>query len=156
MVDRIEVVRDISATPDVVWALVSDLPRMGDWSPENDGGDWIKGATGPAVGAKFKGRNANGSKSWSTSVTVVDATPSERFSFVVTVGPFKIAEWAFDIETTPDGCRVTEIWSDQRGALMKKLGGMASGVDDRVAHNRTGMEATLAGVAAAAETESAP
>jgi hypothetical protein len=156
MIDRIDVVRDISATPDVVWALVSDLPRMGNWSPENDGGEWVKGATGPAPGAKFKGRNANGSKQWSTGVTVLDATPGERFSFAVTSGPFKIAEWAFDIEATDGGCRVTETWSDQRGGLMKKLGGVASGVDDRVEHNRTGMEATLAGVAAAAEVEPTP
>ena len=53
MVDRIEVAREIAATPEVVWALVSDLPRMGDWSPENDGGEWVKGATGPAVGGEL-------------------------------------------------------------------------------------------------------
>ena len=152
--DRIEVEREIAAAPDVVWGLVSDLPRMGDWSPENDGGEWVKGATGPAVGAKFKGRNSNGSKSWSTFSTVVDASPGERFAFLVEVGPFKIAEWAFDIEATDGGCRVTESWTDRRGGLMKKLGGMASGVDDRVAHNRAGMEQTLAGVAAAAADES--
>ena len=151
--DRIEVEREIAATPDVVWGLVSDLPRMGDWSPENDGGEWVKGATGPAVGAKFKGRNSNGSKSWATLSTVVDASRGERFAFLVEVGPFKIAEWAFDIEATDGGCRVTESWTDRRGGLMKKLGGMASGVDDRVAHNRAGMEQTLAGVAAAAADE---
>ena len=33
---------------------------------ELHGGAWIKGATGPAVGAKFKGRNRLGSKKWST------------------------------------------------------------------------------------------
>ncbi len=38
--------------------------------------------------------------------------------------------------------------------FMKKLGGMASGVDDRVEHNRAGMKQTLAGVAAAAAEES--
>ena len=155
MVERIEVEREIAATPEVVWGLVSDLRRMGDWSPENDGGEWIKGATGPAVGAKFKGRNSNGSKSWTTISTVVDAAPGERFSFLVVVGPFKIAEWAFDIEATDGGCRVTESWTDRRGGLMKMLGGKASGVDDRIAHNRAGMDQTLAGVAAAAG-ESSP
>ena len=155
MVERIEVEREIAATPEVVWGLVSDLPRMGDWSPENDGGEWVKGATGPAVGAKFKGRNSNGSKSWTTVSTVVDATPGERFSFLVVVGPFKIAEWAFDIEATDVGCRVTETWTDRRGGLMKKLGGKASGVDDRTAHNRAGMEQTLAGVATAATAATA-
>ena len=150
MDDRIEVERKIKATPEVVWALVSDLPRMGEWSPENNGGEWIKGATGPAPGAKFKGRNANGSHRWSTTVTVVDAIPGERFSFRVTVGFLKVAEWSFDIEETDKGCWVVETWIDQRSEFMKKLGGKASGVDDRIAHNRAGMEKTLAGVAAAA------
>ncbi len=154
MVDRIEVERKIAASPDVVWSLVSNLPRMGDWSPENNGGEWIRGAKGAAPGARFKGRNANGSKRWSTTVTVVDATPGGRFSFVVKVGLFKIAEWSFDIEATDDGCWVVETWVDQRSEFMKKLGGMASGVDDRVEHNRAGMKQTLAGVAAAAAEES--
>jgi len=154
MVDRIEVERKIAAAPEVVWALVSDLPRMGDWSPENTGGEWIKGASGPAPRAKFKGRNANGSKRWSTTVTVVDATPGERFSFLVTVGFFKIAEWSYDIESADGGCRVVETWVDRRSEFMKKLGANASGVDDRVEHNRSGMKKTLAGVAAAAEATS--
>jgi len=43
---------------------------MGEWSPENQGGMWAKGATGPAVGARFSGKNKNGTKAWSTSVEV--------------------------------------------------------------------------------------
>ena len=154
MVDRIEVAREVRAAPEVVWQLVSDLPRMGEWSPENNGGTWIRGATGPAPGAKFKGRNANGSHRWSTTVKVIDATPDERFSFVVTVGPLKIAEWSFDIEPTKRGCMVVETWVDQRSGFMKQLGAKASGVDDRVEHNRAGMKQTLEGIAAAAESAS--
>ena len=154
MHDRIEVERKIKATPDVVWALVADLPRMGEWSPENTGGQWIRGAKGPTPGAKFKGRNANGSNRWSTSVTVVDALPGERFSFRVKVGFFKIAEWSFDIEEADDGCWLVETWIDQRSGFMKQLGAKASGVEDRAEHNRAGMEQTLAGIAAAAETAS--
>ena len=154
MVDRIEVAREVRAAPEVVWQLVSDLPRMGEWSPENNGGTWIKGAKGPAPGAKFKGRNANGSHRWSTTVKVIDAMPDERFSFVVTVGPLKIAEWSFDIEPTKRGCMVVETWVDQRGGFMKQLGAKASGVEDRVAHNRAGMKQTLEGIAAAAESTS--
>ena len=54
MAHHVEVTKVIAATPERVYELVSDLPRMGEWSPENTGGSWIKGATGPAVGAKFK------------------------------------------------------------------------------------------------------
>ena len=63
--------RDIAAPAEDVWALVSDLPRMGQWSPENKGGKWVKGATGPELGAVFKGSNKNGIRRWSTTVIVV-------------------------------------------------------------------------------------
>jgi len=59
----VSVSRDVSATPEEVWKLITDLPRMGEWSPENRGGTWAKGATGPAVGAHFAGKNKNGKKS---------------------------------------------------------------------------------------------
>ena len=154
MADQIEVERKIAASPEVVWALVSDLPRMGEWSPENTGGEWTKGATGPEVGAKFKGRNQAGSTTWSTVSTVTAAAPGERFAFSVAAGPFKIADWAFAIEPTAGGCRVTQSWIDQRGWLMKTIGTKASGVDDRAEFSRQSMEQTLAGVAAAAESAS--
>ena len=46
MSDQVVVTKDIAAPAATVWALVSDLPRMGEWSPENCGGQWVKGATG--------------------------------------------------------------------------------------------------------------
>ena len=53
-----------------LYDLVSDLPRMGEWSPENTGGKWVNGAAGPVVGARFKGSNksgvgAGGAPTWS-------------------------------------------------------------------------------------------
>src|SRR6202021_1396406 len=57
---------DIAAPAEKVWALVSDLPRMGEWSPENAGGKWVKGATGPALGAVFEGTNKHGFRPWAT------------------------------------------------------------------------------------------
>lgn len=154
MVGRVEVEREIAAGPEVVWQLVSDLPRMGEWSPENAGGEWVGGATGPAVGAKFKGRNVAGSHNWSTTVTVVDAVPGERFSFHVTTGPMQIAEWSFDLVPTEVGCTVTQTWVDRRGKLITFVGSKLSGVDDRTEFSRQSMEQTLAGIAAVAESES--
>ncbi len=57
MSEPVKVTKHINASPEAVWNLVTDLTRMGDWSPENKGGNWVKGATGPEVGAKFKGVN---------------------------------------------------------------------------------------------------
>ena len=58
---------DINAQADTVFRAVSDLPSMGQYSPENTGGEWLGGVQGPAIGAKFKGTNANGAKSWTTT-----------------------------------------------------------------------------------------
>ena len=131
--------------------MVSDLPRMGEWSPENNGGTWIKGANGPAVGARFQGANSNGSKSWKTVSVVKRAERGQIFSFAVAVGPVKVATWTYRFDSADGGTRVTETTQDQRSWLAKKLGGSASGVADRAAHNRAGMEATLAALAHAAE-----
>ncbi|MFM8383175.1 MAG: SRPBCC family protein, partial [Actinomycetota bacterium] len=62
--EPVVVTREVAAPPERIWAMVSDLPRMGEWSPENQGGEWLNGATGPAVGVRFKGQNKNGKKSW--------------------------------------------------------------------------------------------
>ena len=141
----ITVTRTIKATPEAIFALVSDLPRMGEWSPENTGGAWQKGATGPVVGAQFKGNNRHGDKSWSTTVRVSECVPGKEFGFRVTVPPVKVAHWHYRITDNGDGsCIVTESWTDQRPGLIKKLGAKMSGVADREAHNRTGMETTLA------------
>jgi uncharacterized protein YndB with AHSA1/START domain len=69
----VAVSRDVNAPAETVWAMIADLPRMGEWSPESEGGEWIGGATGPVPGAKFRGSNRHGSKKWKTVVRVVDA-----------------------------------------------------------------------------------
>ncbi|MEP6624365.1 MAG: SRPBCC family protein, partial [Acidimicrobiia bacterium] len=83
----VTVEREIAAPPEKVWSLVSDITRMGEWSPEARGGEWVKGASGPAVGARFKGRNARGKRSWSTDCHVVECEPGSRFAFAVSSGP---------------------------------------------------------------------
>ena len=139
----------ISATPERVYELVSDLPRMGEWSPENRGGAWIKGATGPAVGAAFKGKNRKGAMRWSTISTVVTAEPGRDFAFDVSVKGFAVARWGYRMEAVDGGTRVTEYWDDHRSKVMAKLTGLALGIPDRVVHNTAGMEQTLEKLAAA-------
>ena len=150
MPSTIRVDQDVAAPPDVVWGLVSDITRMGEWSPESTGGAWVKGATGPVVGARFKGKNRNGRRSWSTDCTVVEVEPGRTFAFEVTSGPLAVATWRYDIEPTPTGCRVTETWVDDRGKIVSLLGKPVSGVADRAAHNEAGMVETLRRLADAA------
>src|SRR5262245_39585341 len=47
---------EINASPEAVYDLVSDLPRMGEWSPENIGGEWQGDSTGK-VGDRYIGHN---------------------------------------------------------------------------------------------------
>ena len=155
MAGQVSVTREIGAPAELVWAMVSDVTRMGEWSPENEGCTLLGGVTAAQPGARFRGVNRNGKKKWTTMGTVVDAEPGRRFSFRVTAGGLKVSEWSYTFEPTPDGCLVTETWVEQRGRLAKALGKPVSGVADRAAHNRAGMEQTLERLAAVAESSSA-
>jgi hypothetical protein len=146
----VEVTRESSAPPDRVYELISDVTRMGEWSPETTACVWLGGATGPEVGARFRGRNQIAWRRWSTTCTVTAADPGRRFAFRVTSGPLAVADWAFDIEPTPDGCRVTESFTDQRGWLITTGGRLITGVSDRGEHNRASMGTTLDNLVAAA------
>jgi hypothetical protein len=57
----------IDAPPEAIYDLVADVTWMGEWSPECIGCEWVDGATGPAVGARFRGRHRSGLARWSTS-----------------------------------------------------------------------------------------
>ncbi len=140
---------DIAAPTEKVWALVSDLPRMGEWSPENAGGKWVKGANGPALGAVFKGNNKNGVRRWSTTVTIVDFEPGKAFEFAVTSGPLQVANWRYEFEDTESGCRVTESWEDRRNSWFTFVARVMG--DHSAAHAEQEMAATLANLAAAVE-----
>lgn len=133
----------IAAPPARVYELVSDLPRMGEWSPENTGGKWLKGATGAAVGAKFKGSNAKGRMRWNTIATVTAAEPGRAFAFDVTASGMAVAGWGFVLEAAEGGTKVTQWWDDHRNPVMARLTGLALRIPNRVTHNRAGMEATL-------------
>ena len=146
---QVEVSRTISASPEQLYALISDLPRMGEWSQENNGGKWIKGAVGPAVGARFKGKNSKGVIRWSTLVTVATADPGKEFAFDVKAMGMKVARWGYRLEATEGGTTVTEYWDDHRVPPVKAITGLALNVRDRATHNAAEMEHTLAALAAA-------
>jgi len=145
----IAVSKDVNAPAQKLWAMVSDLPRMGEWSPENQGGRWAKGSAGAATGALFRGRNKNGIRRWGTKVTVVDCQPAKAFEIAVTSGPLTVANWRYDFEETATGCRVTESWDDRRAPWFRVVS-RAMG-DHSGAHARQEMAATLDNLAAAAE-----
>lgn len=155
MADEVRVSRDVAAPAELVWSMVSDVTRMGEWSPETTSCVWKGGADGPAVGARFMGRNQAGWRRWATSCEVVACEPGRTFAFEVSAGPLSVSRWGYEIESVDQGCRVTETWQDRRGRLVTLLGGPISGVGDRPEHNRANMATTLERLGVAAEAAAA-
>ncbi|MFB8001441.1 SRPBCC family protein [Nocardia sp. NPDC056000] len=101
----------MSAAPEPIWDLISDVTNVGRFSPETFGAEWIGRATGPAVGAKFRGhvnRNGWGLK-YSTVCRVIACEPGREFAFTV-LGPggMEINTWRYQLEPTDSGTSVTE------------------------------------------------
>jgi hypothetical protein len=155
MADSVSVQRTIAAPPAALYDLVADLPGMGRWSPESTGGTWKPPATSATVGAELAGTNANESRRWSTTSTIVTADRPEEIAWEVTVGPIKVARWSYRFEPTDGGCVVTETWTDRRNPAFRWLAGKVTGVADRRTHNEAGMAETLRRLAVAAEAGSA-
>ena len=131
----------IDAPPDAVYAVVSDVTRMGEWSPETRKCEWLDGATGPAVGARFKGSNKRGLVSWSTKPTVVTAEPGREFAFDVDTD----VRWTYRLAPDGTGTQVTESFEMLRDlrwyyALAEKW---LMRVDDRKADLERAMTETL-------------
>ncbi len=147
----VEVSREIHASPEEVWNAITDVTRMGEWSPECHTCTWDDGATGPAEGVTFTGHNKHGEFEWTTQAVVMECVPPERFAFDGFFGDLHFSKWAYIIEPTENGCRVTETWSEGRPEEIIAMGEQMSGVADRAEHNRAGMEQTLERLAAAVE-----
>jgi uncharacterized protein YndB with AHSA1/START domain len=136
-----------------VWSMVADVTRMGEWSPETERAEWIDGATGPAVGARFKGHNRKGRTRWSTTCEVIESEPGRAFSFAAGKAVKPETVWRYRFEPVAEGVRVTESFE-----LTKPLGlgsrlvtRLTTGVKDRPADMEEGMRATLAALKRSAE-----
>ena len=151
MTPDLSVSRDIAASPDAVFTALTDITRMGDWSPENYASEWHDGFSRAAVGAMYTGHNRNGDKEWTTESRIVELVPNQRFFFDCLARDFVFAKWGYSIEAIDGGSRVTEYWQDLRPEAALERSKSISGVEDRTAHNRAGMEATLERLAAALE-----
>lgn len=111
----------IASDPTALYDAVSDVTRMGEWSPENTGATVAGGSRPAHVGMVFAGTNKRGKARWITRCTVTAAEPGRRFAFRVhaigaKVPRFKgrIATWEYCFEAADGGTRVTESWTDDR------------------------------------------
>lgn len=106
---RREVSVDIAAPSSVVWDLVSDVTRIGEWSPECHTARWLDDRRG--VGARFRGDNRWKLNRWSRVCEVIDHQPEREFAFR-TVPRYGAtadsSEWRFSLRRTDTGCRLTQ------------------------------------------------
>jgi hypothetical protein len=144
----------VDASPADVYAVVSDVTRMGEWSPETVRCEWVDGATGPAVGARFKGSNRRGIARWSTTPTIVVADAGREFAFVVD----DTTKWSFRCEADGAGTRLVE--SFEMVAPMPRRYVLAERyimrIKDRRADLERGMAETIRHIKIAVEGSSAP
>ena len=139
----------VAAPAEYVYALISDVTRMGAWSPETHNCKWLDGATSAAVGVRFRGSNHLGPVKWRTECVITAATPGEEFAFTV-VHPDGREEtrWRYLLTPTETGTEVVEsyefLWCPLANRVLETF-------VPRDRQLRSGMKQTLTNLAAAAE-----
>lgn len=136
-----------------VYSLVSDVARIGSYSPEAIGA--ARAGRSLVAGDRFVGFNRRGPVIWWTYCTVLRAEPGVAFEFDVDFGPVPVSRWSYDFEALDGGAtKLTETWIDRRGGrtgLPVRLLGQAVIPGDRAEHNRGTMQVTLRRLKEAAE-----
>jgi len=138
-----------------VWALVSDVTRIGEFSPETFEAEWLDGATGPEVGARFRGhvkRNGKGPIYWSTCVVEV-CEPEQEFTFGVLVNGKVINTWGYRLQAAGDGTNVTEYFELANTMANRAYWYLMGALRGKT--NRNGMRATLEAMKQVLEAEPA-
>jgi hypothetical protein len=143
----------VLSEPEKLYELVSDVRRMGEWSPECLHCEWMDGATGPAVGARFKGTSKRGLVRWSTTPRIVTADKGREFAFVTTHRGHDETKWTYRFEREGGGTRVTESFQMLSDLLwyLRLAERVLMGVRDRKADLQAGMSETLSRLKAAVE-----
>jgi hypothetical protein len=118
----------MDAPAEQIWELVADIRNTGKFSPETFEAEWLDGATGPALGAKFRGhvkRNEIGPIYW-TTCRVTACEPGSEFGFEVLIGDSPVNNWHYRFVPVDNGTEVTESFRMTEG-LMTTLFGLIGG-----------------------------
>ena len=100
----------VDATPEQVWAVLTDVTRVGEWSHECRETVWLGGGPArPVVGARFRGRNRVGLVRWGRACEITVADPPHRFAYRTGGGWVgDSTEWTFDLEPVGSGTRIVQ------------------------------------------------
>lgn len=146
---RGEATVQIAAPPHVVYELITDIPRIGERSPECYRGEWLDGATRAEVGARFKGHNRIGPIKWATTCVVTTADAGREFAFTVLSGKGKEeTRWRYTISDRQGVTSVTESYEFVWCPWAARVAEMPFPRDRQL---RRGLRATLAALKTAAE-----
>jgi hypothetical protein len=152
--DRDEVTMHMAATPDAIYEIVSDVTRTPEYSPEILRCTWLDGVAGPEVGARFVAVNKVPNRpSWKNKPVVTVVEPGRKFAFARTEKFGGTVEWTYALEPDDGGTKVTEAYRVTK--QISPVGWFIIGVlfnrRDRKADLHTGMQQSLARLAAVAE-----
>lgn len=137
----------MAAPIEKVWDLVADVTRIGEFSPETFEAEWLDGATGPAVGARFRGhvrRNQKGPVYWSSCVVDVCDPPAEgraELTFTVVAGDRRLNTWSYALRAVDGGTEVTESFALAPTVPLRIYWALLGWARGRT--NRNGMRTTL-------------
>jgi Polyketide cyclase / dehydrase and lipid transport len=143
----------VAASPRVVWDLVSDVTRIGEFSPETFEAQWLDGATGPERGVRFRGhvkRNGIGPIYW-TNCEVTSCEPERDFGFTVYAGGSPTNTWRYQLVELGNSTDVTESFELPQRPLLRVYWLIAGWRRGKV--NQRGMRQTLQRIKAVAEIE---
>lgn len=143
----------MDAPADDIWAIVADVRNTGKFSPEVMEAEWLDGATGPALGAKFRGhvkRNEIGPVYW-TTCRVTACEPGREFGFEVLIGDRAVNNWHYRFEPAASGgTDVTESFHMAEGLFTTIFGFLGGQL--RVRRNVRDMRKTLERIKAVVES----
>jgi uncharacterized protein YndB with AHSA1/START domain len=105
---RDEVSRQIAATPDTVWSLVANVTRMAEWSPTVERVEWVGDASGPEIGARFRGHNRQSGVRWSRECVITTCEPGRELAFETVFRDAPSTRWQYRFEPSDGGTRATE------------------------------------------------
>jgi hypothetical protein len=149
---------EIAAPAALVWSYVTAMERYGEWSSENTGGYWRKGPDGVPgtgkVGDQFVGINRRNGQEWKAPVEIIEREEGRSFAFVTGGTANNWVLWRYDLESTAEGCRLTESWALRNLSPIMVERGDAE-VAYRVANAKESLRATLLAMKGAAEAEAA-
>lgn len=105
----VEVTERLTCSPERAWTLVIDidLPTRADGELQRT--EWLDGATVVAVGARFRGYNANAQMGeWHTESEVVEVEDGRRWVWRVGPADEPFAHWGFEVDSDGDGALVRQ------------------------------------------------